>query len=278
MKRLSAILSLILTTYATMFMYAQYSLHDFKGDVKVIQKNVKVPATKGMSLKAPDYIVIPQGAWVQIFTTMGSKIYKSTEHGTFKVTDIIFNAGRDAKDHGRNINRGMALGGKRKKDNPIYVDKGIVMRSLAVFDPDAQNLTVDPEIMAQVVINTMVNNTRDELPMPIITEINDTTLSFNVANSLNFHIYFNILKIDESERVASVSRLGLPIGTYVLPPNNTMTRTCIPDKTNGVHNIIVMTFFPYNTNDLIENLNRLLRTGGGFKNLPEDTPVFTELF
>lgn len=256
---------------------AQYSVYDLSGDVKVQRSGSTVAAEKNMSLKAPDYVIIPEGAWIQIHSKLGSKLYKSTESGTFKVTDIIFNSEHAAKDNERNIRTGIALSGSRDKNNSVYVDRGVVTRSLAQFDPDADNRTVDTDIMARVLCSTIISGKGRALPVDFAGHANAEDFSLTLNNIMQSPVYFNVVKYDDKTRLASVSELGIPVGNYVLPAGNTLTRMApaVAEHVEGVH-LVILTYYTYDIDEVLNKVNELLATEGAPDlKYPDDAPVYT---
>ncbi len=62
-----------------LFVLAHYSLHSVSGNVKIDSNGKQTPAAKGMTLKASDYLIIPEGGKVEIYNDLDKGIYASTK-------------------------------------------------------------------------------------------------------------------------------------------------------------------------------------------------------
>ncbi len=67
---------LIFMTLATVAAVAQYSLHDFYGDVSISRAGKPLTPEKGMKLNATDMFSIGDNSGVEILNPISSQIFK----------------------------------------------------------------------------------------------------------------------------------------------------------------------------------------------------------
>lgn len=261
MKRL---ITLLLPLLLPLLAQAQYKLHDFNGQIAVERAGKSVAVQKGMDISNSDTFVIPDGGSVEILETKTSQIFKSQSAGRFATSRIIFEARTQASNTGKAINSKLRFGrNDSNKSETVYVEKGRVTRSMEVFDPEARNMQVDPMKLCEHVAGAIRN--RSFMPdekFPVKLTHNATTaagLKFAIENSMDFPVYFNVLKVKDSDGQIEISELGQPGGNYVLRPNQTLAREQFSDTEQGCTHILIMTHCYFDIDHLVENLEAMLK-------------------
>lgn len=130
---------ILMLALSHLFVLAHYSLHSVSGNVKIDSNGKQTPAAKGMTLKASDYLIIPEGGKVEIYNDLDKGIYASTKSGRISVTRLMIDARGVSADNRGNVASRLRFGrhsdtGKER----LYVEKGMVKRSLGVYDPEGE--------------------------------------------------------------------------------------------------------------------------------------------
>lgn len=272
------ILLVILLIYAVP-VFARYTLHSVSGDVKIESSGKSVAAQTGMTVKPSDQLVIPPGGKIEIYNDLDKKIYSSVSEGKITVTRLMIDARSVASDNRGNVTSMMRFSKKNDSNNQkLYVEKGMVKRSLGIFDPEGEKIVADPSLIAKFISARLYDDKdmlHDELPVPTEHAVPDEGgITFDVRNTIGFPVYFNIVKIVEKDnkRSVKISEVGQPAGIYVLLPDQTIGRGHyhnIPD--NELH-IMVMTHCQFDIDEMIEELEKALRTSpsdvSSYNNLP----------
>lgn len=253
MKKLILIaLAALLPMFAAM---AKYTIHSSKGDIRIERGGQLVPVQKGMEVNATDNIHIPQGAKVEILNSVNSKIFTSTRAGDFNVTRIMIDAQIKANDHGANVggNLQMTRLGTSKNKSPMWVQKGKVTRTMEQYDPTAEKMEADPTHLGNWIAATVNAPTRKPLPVTVThNPTGDSGLSFRLENTLDFPVYFNVIKIKgESITTATISELGQPMGSYVVLPGQAISREQFGGLQPGNRHILVLTPYYFDIDELI---------------------------
>lgn len=248
---------------------AHYSIHSYTPGVMVETGGKSVKAEKGLEVKANEYLVIPEGGEVEIYNDLDKSIYKSISSGKMSVTKLMIEAKKTASDNNKNVasrlrfarNNGGDSGGEK-----IYIEKGMVRRSLSVFDPEAQNLQVDPKTLSSQIAR-FINSTDTAGVNNVAIEVNSgkvdsTGIYFRIVNTLDFPVYFNVLKFDNTpepgNRKVEISMLGQPDGSYVLLPGQAITRECFKSLPEDEKHLLVVTHFRYDLDEVVdETVNSL---------------------
>lgn len=277
MKRILLItLSTILTVLPSM---AKYTIHSIKGDVKIERAGQLVSVTKGMEVSATDNLHIAQGAKVEILNSVNSKIFSSTRAGEFNVTRIVIDAQIKAKDHGANVsgNLQMTRFGKSKNNNPMWVQKGKVTRTMEQYDPTADKIQTDPTHLANWIVATMAasaKNSGKEFPVKVDHQSTPAGgLNFTLENSLDFPVYFNILKTEgDSISSVAISELGQPMGSYVVLPGQTISREQFSGIKPDSRHLLILTPYYFDIDELLPKI----REASGTETLvfDDETPAF----
>lgn len=256
---------------------AHYTVHDVVGNVTVESGGKSVTLTKGMTLKATDQIVIPAGGKVEILNTVDKRIYSSIKAGKTSVTRLLIDARGVASDNSANVASRMQLGRKEQKgDQKVYVEKGMVRRSLAVYDPEGDGMELDASTLGACLAGLIKGGklvSGDEAPVRLNSErLRDGGLGFKVENTLSFPVYFNIIRLKEDGEL-EISPLGQPAGSYVLLPRQTMSREHFPAIPEGEKQLIIMANCQYDIDRVIEEAQKALSNGTSSDGTG-DLPVF----
>lgn len=145
---------------------AHYTLHTVSGDVKVESGGKVVAATKGQTVKATDYVIIPQGGKVEILNDLDKRIYTSIKPGKISVTKLMIEARGLASDNGANVASRMNIAGVPKKGKEkVFDGKGMVRRTQLVYDPNAEECgeetVASPEELAAEIVGCIVSSTSE---------------------------------------------------------------------------------------------------------------------
>lgn len=251
------------------FTMAHYSIHSSGPGVNVESGGKTLEAKKGMQLKANDYIVIPQGSMVEIYNDLDKSIYKSVDSGKISVTRLMINAKKAAGDNRKNVASRLQLAkNSNAEGEKIYVEKGMVRRSLAVFDPEADNLQVDSKSLAKQIAGFLSQSEQGN-GTTIPVEVSQGTLDsvgvfFKVVNTMDSPVYFNVLKIydspDSENRKVEISSMGQPDGSYVLLPGQALTRESYNQFPSGEQHLLVVTHIRYDLDEVVDETGALLNS------------------
>lgn len=255
---------------------AKYTIHSSKGDVRIERGGQLLPVQKGMEVNATDNIHIPQGAKVEILNSVNSKIFTSTRAGEFNVTRIMIDAQIKANDHAANVggNLQMTRLGKSKNSSPMWVQKGKVTRTMEQYDPTAEKMEADPTHLGNWIAATV--NTEANKPLPVkVTHntIDHSGLSFRLENTLDFPVYFNVIKIQgDSVATADISELGQPMGSYVVLPRQAISREQFTGLQPGNRHILIMTPYYFDIDQLIPKVRQAASEATTVTD--DDTPAY----
>ena len=252
---------------------AHYSIHSATNGVQIESGGKTAPANKGSEIKANDYIIIPDGAEVEIYNDLDKKIYKSINTGKISVTRLMIEAKKTASDNSRNVASRLQLT-KSKNAEPegekIYVEKGMVRRSLAVFDPEADNLQVNSKSLGKLIARYLTQPTTDaykNVAVDVTTGAVDSVgVYFRIVNTLEFPVYFNVLKFDsqpdKDQQKVEISMLGQPDGSYVLLPGQAITRESFKSLPEDERHLLVVTHVRYDLDEVVDETGNALNNLG----------------
>lgn len=273
MKRI--FLTFILHSLVTTALMAQYSIHSCSGDVKIKKGMRLTPVSKGITVSPADILELAEGAQVEIFNASNSQTYRCDKPGQTSVSGIMISATTLSANKGKSIRDNMNFSRPSATGTGhVYVESGMVKRSMATYDPEAKNIEVDPRQLSFSVIKAL----RDPASMQVLTCPTDfshaTTpeggLGFTVGNTLESPIYFNVLKVSgDSIAGISISELGQPSGSYVLLPAQTISREQLKPLPEQERHILIMTHFNFDIDKLIEQLEGLASSNES--GLPDST-------
>ncbi len=260
-----AIVSIITAIFlSTLSCMAKYTLYNFNGDLSISRNGRTIDLQKGMELSAFDMINISDGASIEIFNDQNSQIYKSKTSGSFSVTRIMIDAKGQASNHLEGINDKMRFGKSTDESSTrVYAAKGMVSHALAVYDPEGNTIQVDPQILGTHIATTLRDTTSIiSSPFPAtltIGSITDGGRSFRLENSLNFPVYFNLIKIKDAKIGAiEISELGQPTGCYVVRPGQALSREQFAGlDTNAMH-VLIMTHCYFDIDKVIETVGAIM--------------------
>lgn len=247
---------------------AHYSIHSATSGVKIESGANKTAATKGQKVKATDYLLIPEGGEVEIYNELDKNIYRSSKTGKLSVTRLMMDARKIASSNRQNVDSRLRFGkkGMRQDDGRrVYVEKGMVRRSLATYDPEAENIQMDSKTLGRYLAQQVLSGADFASAMPVSLthgKVDDHGLFFKVVNNISFPVYFNILKVGGADPKGvpnvEISVLGQPDGSYVLLPGQSMTRENFNDLPDGERHIIVMTHCRYDLDEVMEEMQKTL--------------------
>ncbi|MBD5223381.1 MAG: hypothetical protein HDS71_04935 [Bacteroidales bacterium] len=261
---------------------AHYTLHSVSGDVKVESGGKTVSAAKGMTVKAIDYIIIPKGGKVEILNGLDKRIYTSITPGRISVTRLMIDARGAASDNAKNVASRMNLGRKSPNDSKnVYVEKGMVRRSLAVYDPEGEMMEMDAETLGKYVaarLNDTAGIATDTCPVNLTsTHLQDGGLAFKLENTLGFPVYFNVLRVKKGEKpTVEISQLGQPAGSYVVLPRQTISREHFPTLDPAETHLVVITNCQYDVDKVIEEITKALENKNDLDGSARDLPVYID--
>lgn len=274
------ILSLLIFT--TLSLQAHYSIHSASQGVMIESSGKQIAAEKNTQVKANDYLIIPEGAAVEIYNDLDKNIYKSLSSGKISVTRLMIDAKKMASDNSKNVSARLQLkknSSANEEGEKIYVEKGMVRRSLAVFDPEAENLQVNSKSLARLITEFIQSpdscGFRD-VSVDISTgQLDSTGVYFRIVNTLEFPVYFNVLKFDSSPEKnlgkVEISVMGQPDGSYVLLPGQAITRESFSSLPEDERHLLVVTHLRYDLDEVVEETCNIL---GNSKTLEQEKPSF----
>lgn len=249
--------------------WAHYFVHSSTPGVKIEGSAGSSNAEKGKEVKANEFLLIPEGGEVEIYNDLDKNIYKSIASGKISVTRLMIDAKKAASDNSRNVGARLRFAknnGNEDAGERIYVEKGMVRRSLEVFDPEANNLQVDSKTLAKKIVNFLGKSEiyeNSDVALEVNSDSNDTTgVYFKIVNTLEYPVYFNVLKINHKEPENSprveISALGQPDGSYVLLPGQSLTKESVSNLPIEENHLLVLTHFRYDLDEVVEETGNLL--------------------
>lgn len=238
-----------------------FTVHSVKGDVKIKKEGKMINVTKGMKVSPADNVSIGAGCSLEVLNDVNNTIYSSTSAGTFTISRMMLDADIKASDNREAVNSRMRFGTKGSGSGKIYVETGMVKRSMHTFDPDAKGMQMDAATLSRLIVRSVAGQTPDAGNCPVTVNFScdaATGISFEATNPLDFPIYFNILKVTGESGGIDISCLGQPTGTYVLRPGQSMSRSDRDVAETEARHIMVMTHCQYDIDEVIEMTNRML--------------------
>ena len=264
MKRF--VLTLLLPILTVLAVSAQYSLFDFQGAVKIERSGRPIAVEKGMRINGSDIFTIPSDGFVEILNPSNSQLFKSTSAGRFATTRIMIDARQQAVNTSKAINDNIRFShnGSKGKET-VYVEKGMVTRSLGVYDPEARNFQVDPAKLSEQVLGA-IRMARyipvEKFPVKLSHAASDSAgLKFSVENTLDFPVYFNVLKVNGQTGGIEISELGQPSGNNVLRQNQSLSREQFSGLDRNCSQVLIMTHCFFDIDELVENIEKLMSSG-----------------
>lgn len=257
---LTSLLALLVATAPGL---VKYELYKFEGNIAVKQANHDVTPERGMELNASDQIYIPQGGMVEIYNTVTKEIFTSVSEGQQSVMGIMLDARKQSDKTTSAINDRMRFAANGQQGATRLYTEGLVKRSMQVYDPQAQNLIVEPEVLALHLLKAVKaasTGSATEFPTALTHErMGESGLEFKIENSLSFPIYINVIKVNETQLGSiEISELGQPMGCYVLLPGQSLSRQHFSGLSSADSHYLVMTHCRFDIDELITHVNSLL--------------------
>lgn len=257
-----------------------YSLHSATKGVKVESGRQTLAATPGMPLKAIDYVIIPDGGSVEVYNSSDSRIYKSVRPGKVSISRLVIEARQSATDKLGTIVSKLDVGaGKSKKGNTVFVEKGVVNRSLAVYDPEGEGTEMNTATIGRYIASKIKYNESDPLPDGLVIEplvADNGGSAISVTNTLGFPVYLNILNY-EPESGVQIAQLGQPGGSYVLLTGQAIERRQLDPQTENPAAIVFVTPRQFDLDKVIEEINANLKSVQDLSDIDENTPVVVKI-
>lgn len=245
----------------------RYTIFSVGSNVQIKRNGALITPEKGMEVKASDYVVIGKGGSIEILNSLNSMIFKCDQEGEFSVTRIMIDA-REANATGAaaSIRERTRFTGNMGKSSNVYVETGMVKRAMATYDSEGGNIQIEPRSLSCHVVNVL-RKTADlnELPFPVGIEHASTNggLQFHLVNTMEFPLYFNIIKItDRSMEQIDISELGQPTGCYVLLPGQAISREQFSGIDPKESHILIMTHCRFNIDDLMDGIDEVKKEQG----------------
>lgn len=268
-------LTLCILLCATL-LHAQYTVHSMTDGVQVKSGSTVSPAKVGTTLRGSDHVVIPAGGKVEVLNNGNKKIYTSTVTGEVSVFDLIMNANKSANNHAKTVADRLNFGKSAASGNAtVFKETGMVTRSMAQYDPEALGVEMDAVTLGRYIAAKLVASDTlpdDNFPVAFTHSKNtDCGLEFRLVNSLEHPVYFNIIKVVRGDSIAvDISRLGQPEGSYVLLPQQAVSRQNFPKVAANEEHILIMAPCQYNVDAVIEEVRRSILDVDGHISLPSD--------
>lgn len=272
--RLKALSMLLLFLAAAFSASAQYSIYSFAGDVQVKRAGKMMSAANEMKITSADRLILGPNSSLQILNARDSRLYKCDRQGEHTLSGIMLDA--DNESNSSTLHRRMRMGKGDVQEGTMYVEKGKVTRALDTFDPAAVNVHVDPVSLANYIAAALGNPAAgNPFPAVIETENNGSGLSFEITNTMSDPLYINVITIGSlANGEFDISRLGQPVGAYVLLPNQSIRRAQLSPAYPGEQHLIVATDYYFSIDELIDNLSRIFKENTVPAIVPASMPVY----
>lgn len=284
----------MLSLSAALTLLAGYTLHNVKGNVTVSQCGRSLNASKGMKLNAGDKLIIPENASVEILNDLDGKVYTSVKCGEFSVNRVLLDARSRASDRRRSVDSELRFQKKGgDSDARVYKEVGMVKRSMTTYDPEAVNMQMDPETLSKW-LATAIRSTISPadgnasgcgpaikpVPVALSYESNDSIgLGFRLFNTLDFPVYFNVLKIVSAPSTGvEISELGQPAGSYSVLPGQSLSRENFRALKEGEQHFLLLSHCLFDLDSVLENVNTLLAGSSDTGPVPNDMPIYIQMF
>lgn len=248
--------------------YSHYFIHAVTPGVQIESGKTTGAAEKGKEVKANEYIIIPEGGEIEIYNDLEKSIYKWDDAGKISVAKLMIDARKRASDNNTNVASRLRIAkSSSNTGEKVYVEKGMVRRSLEVFDPGAGNYQVDSKTLASQ-ISRYLNGSDSTAFRDMAVDVKSGALDsighyFRIVNTLEFPIYFNVLKIGgnmvDTAKNVEISKLGQPDGSYVLLPGQAMTRESFSSLPDDERHLLIVTHFRYDLDEVVEETAKVLQ-------------------
>lgn len=288
-KKKSIIFSMLLLLISLQA-HPYYVVSSVIGMVKISSGNQISTATKGTKVSETDIVSIPEGGMIKIIDEETSKEYQSISTGNMTVEHLISASSKKASDNSSQLHSIMNFPSSRKKVTASYVhrDRGMITRSLYLFDEEGASIEITPRDLARLVSyaayfgketsdTTLTYASFVDKPIPYDDSIRES--GFRLHNPMETPVYFNVLKLSGIvDRQVEISPLGQPGGSYILPPGHTMWRTMDGNLPYGEKHVVVACHYSFDIDALIEALETIINDTNLITDFPDTSlPVFIKL-
>jgi len=256
-----AMLAVVLAAMTFVTAVANYSVYSYSGNVKIRQDGKIFVPHKGTKLKPADFVIMEKESRIQILDSRTSRIYTSETPGQTSVTRLMLEAMKQAQSNSRAVNDKIRIGkNSAEAAGVVYLEKGKVTRALESYDPAADELQIDAASLARQLYCSLVGTASDSVSVfPLEIEHSADTekgIRFRLTNTLDFPVYFNVLKIKDG--VIDISSVGQPVGCYVVQPAQAFEREAYTSIDEHENNLLIMVPYYFDTDKLIECINDLV--------------------
>lgn len=241
---------------------ATIKVHRLAGKVTVVTGKTETPLKVGQVLNPGSTVVIPDGAKLEIINDVTGKIYESTSNGRITISRMMLSADSHSADNTGNVHGQMRRfdSGGQNKNKRVYVETGMVKRSMREYDPEAGSMELDIPTLAGYLKNVIAGRLTSK-PMPVELTHSRTEqigMQFRLVNSMEFPIYFNVLKIhkeSDGKQKITISEVGQPTGSYVILPQQALSRENFKAIPEDERHILVATHCLFDMDRLLELIN-----------------------
>lgn len=257
MRTLYILLVIIAFSLFPAELQAGFVVRSVKGNVTVVKGGQNVALKNGMSVSPADKVNIPGGGKLEVMNDINHSIYTSTKEGTFTISRMMLDAKVESDSKFSTINSRLKVGGEGSdKNQRVYVEQGMVKRSLSEYDPEASALSIDPITLARCIKERGTALSANANEGVIKAERGDEgSLTVEIRNTESFPIYFNIISLN-SDHQYSLSSIGQPAGSYILLPRQTIMRNHPEGTDASAKQLLVIANCGFDVDSLIEELNK----------------------
>ena len=257
--RLSLMIVSIISLGSVIANARDYKIRSVRGNVRIKCGLQTKPASSGMSVTNRDMIVVPKGGSIKILDTEDSRIYEYEGPGETSVTSIIFDAKKAAASNSATIHKNLSM--RNRDGGVVMAEKGKVTRALEIYDPDACQMRIDVSMLAAriypLLTDSLENPACKDVPVPLIHERTPSGgLSMKIDNTLEFPVYFNIIKHTGNGKF-DISEIGQPVGSYVVQPAQSLSREQFTGIGTSTRHFMIITNYYYDVDELLDSLNNL---------------------
>lgn len=258
MKRLIILLTVMASILSAS---ADYRVSSISGRAQLYKHGEIIAITEGTVLDPADRLMIENGATIKILNSQDSKLYTIDTPGIESVQRLIYKAIKKAASNSAAVNEKLRLTREKDPEGVVFVEKGKVTRSLAVYDPEGGSMQMDADMLSRRLYTLLLDSIDAPSPaaaLALTRRIDPDGLSFMVENTLSHPIYFNVFKISSTDGSVTISELGQPVGCYAILPTQFLAR----EQTSGLNpaevHIMIMTDFYFDIDEVLSNLNKLI--------------------
>ncbi len=255
MKYLSILFAFLMFA-GTLTADAAFVVRSVKGNVTATRAGKPVALKAGMTVSPGEKLNVPEGAVLSVKNDVNNNIYTSTKAGSFTLSRMMLDADVSAGGNITAINERLKVGGGGLDNGKrVYVEQGMVKRSLSEYDPQASGFSIDPKTLARCVREWVPEKLPAVLPFtPVLEREPDGSLAVEMTNREEFPIYFNIISKD-GPGTYTLSCLGQPAGSYVLLPRQSISRRHRDAVDPDSQQMVIIANCQFDVDALLENIN-----------------------